>query len=288
MNDFIKSLSTREISILIWLIISFSIFILISQKAFLNVLRFLFHYKIISALFTYLIYCSGIIYILFELDYWNLDLLKDTIIWFLSTGIIIFFNINKIEKTDYFIKIINDNLKIIIFLEFVINFYTFGIITELIIVPTITLIIIVYEYSKYTMHKNPKHINANKFLQFILSLFTVFIFSHIIYKIIFDYKQLFTNSNIKSLYLPILLTILSFPFYYFLALIMIYEEFFVRINFMFSSKKIRRQVKKNILLNANFNLNKLTKIKNSFEKKQVYKRPIKEYIHSLTKQKQVP
>jgi hypothetical protein len=138
------------------------------------------------------------------------------------------------------------------------------------------------------MHKNPKHINANKFLQFILSLFTVFIFSHIIYKIIFDYKQLFTNSNIKSLYLPILLTILSFPFYYFLALIMIYEEFFVRINFMFSSKKIRRQVKKNILLNANFNLNKLTKIKNSFEKKQVYKRPIKEYIHSLTKQKQVP
>jgi hypothetical protein len=288
MNDFIKSLSTREISILIWLIISFSIFILISQKAFLNVLRFLFHYKIISALFTYLIYCSGIIYILFELDYWNLDLLKDTIIWFLSTGIIIFFNINKIEKTDYFIKIINDNLKIIIFLEFVINFYTFGIITELIVVPTITLIIIVYEYSKYTMHKNPKHINANKFLQFILSLFTVFIFSHIIYKIIFDYKQLFTNSNIKSLYLPILLTILSFPFYYFLALIMIYEEFFVRINFMFSSKKIRRQVKKNILLNANFNLNKLTKIKNSFEKKQVYKRPIKEYIHSLTKQKQVP
>ncbi|OPC36846.1 hypothetical protein [Elizabethkingia miricola] len=283
MNDFINSLSAREISILIWLIISLSIFILISWKVFLNVLRFLFHYKIISALFIYLIYCSGIIYILFELDYWKLDLLKDTIIWFLSTGIIIFFNVNKIEKTDYFTKIINDNLKIIIFLEFVINFYTFGIITELILVPAITLIVILYEYSKYTMHKNPKHINANKFLQLILSLFTVFIFSYIIYKAFFDYKQLFTNSNIKSLYLPIILTFLSFPFYYFLALIMIYEEFFVRINFMFSSKKIKRQVKKSILINANFNLNKLTKIKNSFEKKQVYKMPIKEYIHSLIK-----
>ena len=39
---------------------------------------------------------------------------------------------------------------------------------------------------------------------------------------------------------------------------MIYEEFFLRINFMFNNEILRKELKKQILLKANFNLNKLT------------------------------
>ncbi|UOU97844.1 hypothetical protein MUU74_15275 [Chryseobacterium daecheongense] len=283
MIEFLHSLSTREISILIWTIIVFSIFIFIARREFLNVLKAFFHYKIISSLIALLCYCLLAIYFLYKISFWDFALLKDTLIWFLTAGLVMFFNINKVNTTNYFIGIFNDNLKIILFLEFIINFYTFEIITELILVPIISLVTILFEYSKLSIQKNPNHIKANKLLQSILLIFGISILIYISYKTFVDYKNLLTEDNIKSFYLPIILTLITFPFYYFLALIIIYEEFFVRINCMFNDRDKVKEIKKNILINANINLNKITKIKNSFEKKCIYEQSVNAYIKSISK-----
>lgn len=174
-------------------------------------------------------------------------------------------------------------MKVILFLEFVINFYTFGLITELIIIPIITCITILFEYSKYTMLKNSNHIKANKALQQMLSIIGITILIYVLYKTISDYKILFTESNIKSFYLPIILSVLTIPFYYFLAIYMIYEEFFIRLNLMFRDKKIENEIKKNIILTAGLNINKITKIKNVFEKNCIYEQSIKSYIKSISR-----
>lgn len=283
MIEFLQTLSTREISILVWSNLFFSIFIFIARREFLSVLKALFNYKIIFSLIIFLCYCSFAVYLLYQINFWDLTFLKDTLFWFFTAGMVVFFNINKVNSTNYFVEILKDNLKVILFLEFVINFYTFGIITELILVPIISLITILFEYSKNSMQKNPKHIKANKFLQSILSIFGIAILIYISYKTFSDYRNLLTETNLKSFYLPIILTLISFPFYYFLAIIIIYEDFFIRINFMFNDKRKVKEVKKSILLIANINLNKLTKIKNSFEKKFVYEQSIKSYIRSISK-----
>lgn len=282
MKEILEDLSTREISILFWSTVIFSIFAYTAKKEFVKVLKALFHYKIIIPIFGFGIYCTLVIPILYKISFWNFHLLKDTLIWFFSAGLIIFFNTNRIHKTDYFIKILKDNLKVIIFLEFVLNFYTFSLTTEFIIIPIITFIAIIYEYSKYSMLKNPEHIKVNKFLKSLLSLFGIILLIFVAYRTINDYKNLLTFDNAKSLYLPSILMLLSFPFYYFLALAMIYEEFFLRINFMFNNEILRKELKKQILLKANFNLNKLTNINNNLDKKEVYERNIGEYIKTIT------
>lgn len=282
MKEILEDLSTREISILFWSTVIFSIFAYTAKKEFVKVLKALFHYKIIIPIFGFGIYCTLVILILYKISFWNFHLLKDTLIWFFSAGLIIFFNTNRIHKTDYFIKILKDNLKVIIFLEFVLNFYTFSLTTEFIIIPIITFIAIIYEYSKYSMLKNPEHIKVNKFLKSLLSLFGIILLIFVAYRTINDYKNLLTFDNAKSLYLPSILMLLSFPFYYFLALAMIYEEFFLRINFMFNNEILRKELKKQILLKANFNLNKLTNINNNLDKKEVYERNIGEYIKTIT------
>lgn len=274
-------LSTREISILVWSFIIFSILICIARKEFLNVLKILLNYKILIPLIFFFLYNFGILCILEKIGFWKYNLLKDTLIWLFSAGIIVFFNSNKISNTNYFTKILKDNLKIIIFLEFLLNFYTFGIVTELILVPIISFIVILYEYSKHSMKNNPEHIKVNKFLQFILSSVGTIFLINIFFRTFSEYDKLFTSENIKTLYLPIILTTLSFPFYYFLALGMIYEEFFVRINFMFRDNRIKKELKKQILLKANFQINKLTNIKNNFEKNKAYEKNIAEYINSI-------
>lgn len=281
MNKILEELSNRELSILFWSILIFSVLIFITRKEFLKVLKALFHYKILISFFGFGIYCTIVVFILCKINYWNIHLLKDTLIWFFSAGLIVLFNSNKINKTNYFLQILKDNIKILIFLEFLLNFYTFGLVTEFIIVPLITFIAIMYEYSKYSMIKNPEHVKANKFLKSILSFFGIILIIFVIYRSINDYTSLLTFDNVKSLYLPLILTLLTFPFYYLLALMMIYEEFFVRINFMFENKKIKREFKKQILLNAHINLNRLTKIRTNFVKKEIYNQNIAEYIKEI-------
>lgn len=282
MIEFLNSFSNREISILFWTTIIFSIFVFISRNEFLNVLKAFFHYKIILSIFAFLMYCMIVIFLLSKIDFWDFNLLKDSIVWFLTAGMIVLFNVNKINSKKYFINILNDNLKVILFLEFVVNFYTFDIITELIIIPIITCITILYEYSKYTMRKNTSHIKVNGALKNLLSIVGITILIYISYKTISDYQVLFTKSNVKSFYLPIILSVLTLPFYYFLAIYMIYEEFFIRLNFMFNDKKIVWQIKKNIFLTAGFNINVLTGIKNRFEKSGIYSQSIKSYIKSIS------
>ncbi|MGE6395965.1 hypothetical protein [Chryseobacterium scophthalmum] len=283
MIEFLNSFSNREISILFWTTITFSILIFIAKKEFLNVLKAFFHYKILTSIIAFSLYCISVIFLLSKINYWDISLIKDTIIWFLTAGIVVLFNINKVDSTNYFINVLKDNLKVILFLEFVINFYTFGLITELIIIPIITCITILFEYSKYTMLKNSNHIKANKALQQMLSIIGITILIYVLYKTISDYKILFTESNIKSFYLPIILSVLTIPFYYFLAIYMIYEEFFIRLNLMFRDKKIENEIKKNIILTAGLNINKITKIKNVFEKNCIYEQSIKSYIKSISR-----
>ncbi|WP_146063266.1 hypothetical protein [Halpernia humi] len=131
------------------------------------------------------------------------------------------------------------------------------------------------------MKNNPEHIKVNKFLHFTLSIVGIIFLINIFFRTFNGYDKLFTSDNIKTIYLPIILTTISFPFYYFLALGMIYEEFFVRINFMFSDSRIKKDVKKQILLKANFRINRLTNIKNNFEKNKAYEKNIAEYINSI-------
>lgn len=282
MTDFFSNFSNREISVSFWLIIVIAFFAFKTSKELLNLLKTICHYKIILPLFTFFIYCLFIIYILKEIHFWKYGYLKDTIIWLFSSGIIVFFNINNINKTDYFINILKENLKVIIFLEFLLNFYTFNLLIELIFVPIITLIVIVYEYSKYTMKKNPEHIKVNKILSYILSIIVLYFILNSISRISNEHDKLFTLDNVSILYLPIILTMLSFPFYYFLAILIIYEEFFIRINFMFKNEKIKKEVKKQIILKANFKLNTLTKIRNKFQKNEIYKQNIGKYIKSIS------
>lgn len=48
MIEFLNSFSNREISILFWTTITFSILIFIAKNEFLNVLKAFFHYKILT------------------------------------------------------------------------------------------------------------------------------------------------------------------------------------------------------------------------------------------------
>jgi len=121
MIDFIlQQFNTREIAVILWL----GIFVLwaLSQKSIrkslLVVLKSLFQIKIFSVIIAAILYTGILVFILAQVGIWEWSLLKDTIYWFLCSALVLLMNTDKAnQEKGFFIKILKDNLKIILILE---------------------------------------------------------------------------------------------------------------------------------------------------------------------------
>ena len=139
MIDFIlQQFNTREIAVILWL----GIFVLwaLSQKSIrkslLDVLKSLFQIKIFSVIIAAILYTGILVFILAQVGIWEWSLLKDTIYWFLCSALVLLMNTDKAnQEKGFFIKILKDNLKIILILEFILAFYTFNLLVEIVLVP---------------------------------------------------------------------------------------------------------------------------------------------------------
>ena len=228
MSQLLNIFSTREISIILWGIILFiaSMFVKGMSKILGDFFKIAGSKIVILFISISAIYTLLMVSLLWKLYLWNITLLKDTCIWFLFSFISIIFNVNKARNFSFFREIIKDNIKIILVFEFVVNFYTFSLPVELIIIPIISFIGIVQGFAEATQKREPKNQQVASCFGKIMSIFGAGLLIFTTYKTVTDYANFFTISNLKSFLLPINLTLLSLPFLYGLALYMEYENLF--------------------------------------------------------------
>lgn len=153
-------------------------------------------------------------------------------------------------------------IKWTIAIEFVVNFFTFSLTKEIILVPTIVFSAMMQAFASF----DPKHKQVETLMKNFLMYFSIFVFLFLLYKTIEKHSELFTVDNLKSFILPVFLTITFLPFMYFYNLLIKYEELWVRLKFSIRNKKIRQRVKRQILLAANFNIDKLVSISKNIAK----------------------
>lgn len=256
-----NTINNREIATGIWLIIIF-IFVLTKinfRKSLISLLKSFFKIKIITFFIIITAYTSFIVIILYIFNFWNLSLLKDTIIWFCFIGIVI--SINSITSEDYdnlFKKIIIDNIKLVIIFEFIFNIYTFPLLVELFFVPFITFIVLLDTVASKDSKRNKVLLKILKILQFLIGLSVL---AYSIYKIINDFKNFMTLSTLKDFLLVPILTISFIPLIYFLVLFTSYEQIFMRLNLGYKKdKKLKNYTKKEIIKYCLINLKKVNTI----------------------------
>lgn len=274
--------STREIALIIWsCIFLIAAVFLLKPKAVLDLLIIFFNYKIQIPLWLMFGYIVVITFVLYITGIWNTDLLKDTIIWSVTSAAILFFNMNKANDTAYFIPIILENLKAVILLEFITNFYTFSFLIEMFLIPVLTLIGVLQIAAEHSSKTNAEHLKVAGCLKNLFSVTGLLVFIYVGYKTIVHYNHLLTIQNIKSLLLPIVYTFLLLPFLYLLALYINYEILFVRMPYLIDDKKKMMKMKWNILLIANINLNKLHKISRDLNYETYEKNKIWESLRKI-------
>lgn len=223
-------LSTREWATLIWGCI-FMLYVLCHseiRKSLWNVIVIFFDKKLRILWEIILLYVLTIIIVFCYLPIGENIYIKDIIIWFLFSGLIYCMNAVSSEADETYIKkILNDNLKFTIILEFFMSTFTFNIWIELAIIPVITIITVMNVIAE----RKEEYKSVHKLLDSVLAIAGFWIFYETIKIGINEYKQLNIINTLVSFMIPIAYLILIIPLEYALELYSKYELLFLRMTF---------------------------------------------------------
>ena len=219
--------TNREIAIIIWvnLFILYCLFKENVRQALKNVIKAMFNNKLVFLYFIIYFYLGLILFVLYKINYWNINLLKDTIIWFITVPIC---SIIKAEDDSkkYFKETLKSCFEIYILVEFIGVNYPFSLWIELIIVPIIIIFSLVGECGEKLGGTKA----TTTFSYLIVIIISVISFVHSIKLAISDIHNIFTVETFKSIAFIPILTLFYLPLTYFIIVFMNYETFYFRIN----------------------------------------------------------
>ena len=250
-------LSTREWATLIWGCI-LMLYVLCHReirKSLWNVIVIFFDKKLRILWEIILLYVLTITMVFCYLPIWENIYIKDIIIWFLFSGLIYCMNAISSEADETYIKkILKDNLKFTMILEFFMSTFTFNIWIELAIIPVITIITVMNVIAE----RKEEYKSVHKLLDSILVIAGFWIFYETIKIGINEYKQLNIINTLVSFMIPIVYLILIIPLEYILELYSKYEVLFRRMTFKEEKdKRIRLHHRTAIFRECNFSVRKI-------------------------------
>lgn len=209
--------NNREIAIGIWVIIGLAVILPTkpARQFIKTAIPILFCKKFVI---FYIVFLSFLGLVLFALNWaglWDLTLLKGTVFWVLFVELPLF--AKAIEKADggrFFSNLIRENVAIVVAIEFFVGFWTFSLITEIILIPLTVLISVL----QVLAGQDKKHRSAKRFFDGLLVLWGIILLINAIYSLIHAPNQFLSFDTLKSLLLPLVLLVFNLPVVYGLAL----------------------------------------------------------------------
>ena len=283
MRDFLNSLSNREISIIIWSILLFCGLLILGKsfKSFGSVIKSFFAKQLIPHYVVICGYIALIFYLIKQTILWEKNLFKDFIIWCVAFAFYSFFTTNKIQTNKDLFKYFWKIFSLTIFVDFFLNYFTFSLGWELVIIPFITFIGVLQFYTEYHIERNG-YLRVNNILKFILSISGFTFLIYCIYQLLIGYREILSNNSLKAFILPVILSVLFFPIITFYSALIKIENIFIEVNrYRFITNNRKRKIKLAILIFGNFNLDKLSRIR-KWDKKEIQSsEDILNYIRKL-------
>ena len=283
MNEFLDSLSNREISITIWSILLFCGLLILGKsfKSFGSVIKSFFAKQLIPHYVVICGYIALIFYLIKQTILWEKNLFKDFIIWCVAFAFYSFFTTNKIQTNKDLFKYFWKIFSLTIFVDFFLNYFTFSLGWELVIIPFITFIGVLQFYTEYHIERNG-YLRVNNILKFILSISGFTFLIYCIYQLLIGYREILSNNSLKAFILPVILSVLFFPIITFYSALIKIENIFIEVNrYRFITNNRKRKIKLAILIFGNFNLDKLSRIR-KWDKKEIQSsEDILNYIRKL-------
>lgn len=192
-------------------------------------------------------YVIGLVLLARRFDLWSVDLLKDTIIWFIATGFVLFINVSRSAQRGFFRSASLDAAKATVFLEFFLNLMVFSLPVELLLLPVVFLATAI----PIVARGNPANASVVRFMSFVSSALGLGIGTYVVWKIVTKWHEVARVDTLRGLALPIWLTLGLLPFVYVLSLWVNYGSAFTRVDIATDDGRARRRVKIALLITLN-------------------------------------
>lgn len=239
MNAILASITNRDIAVFIWLTI-FLVWMLTNhdiQKSLHPLMKMILFSRLTPYFIAIVCYVSLLIYLASKVGIWDVGMLKDTLYWFLGIAIMLSVRINDALIDDhYFKKAVLENLRLAVLLEFILNFYVFSLVVELLLVPVVTVLTMLIVVGNL----KAEFAQTKKVLQWLSTLIGISLLIHALIQLITDFQSLVALENLKILLLPIVLTILFIPFVYIASLYAAYGLIFTRLKIFEHDKTLAK------------------------------------------------
>ena len=265
--DFLTdTFNNRELATFLWLLF-IVIVLLFNKKIRASIFTLI---KSFTQKYVLLVFSLMLLYVCFQVVFfyniklWDFTLVKDTIYWTLGVAFVLLIDVNDASKNQsYFKNVIQNNIKLVIIIEFIANIYTFNFITELFIIPIVSFLVIIAAFTK----SRKEYLSVTKLANVIIGVFGFIIIMYFFINIISNFQNFWSLDNLRAFLLPILLVITFIPFLYIVAIYMKYELLFARIGlYLKKDKDAMKYAKKQIFALCKFDLAKL----NRFMKKNIF------------------
>lgn len=205
-----------------------------------GVVKAFFQRQILTIVALLYAYIALVVFCLMLFGLWNWDQLKNTLILSVAIGIVSIFRLPNIGDDPRFYRHwIADNFKIVVLVEFVVAFYTFHIVVELLLVPILALVGGMLAIGE----RDGKYSSAVSFLNNLLASFGAFLVGYAIYMIVAQPTVFWSWQAFRDFCTPIVLSFLLLPFIQIIHIYVAYERVFTRLDIAISDEGLRSNAK---------------------------------------------
>lgn len=253
-------LSNREIATLVWTTIFLGWAFLKPdiRKCFGQLVKAFCAHQILITLAFASVYILGCVIALSALGIWQWASLKTSLMWSATFAFVAMFDINRItEDSMYFRKTLRDIFSATVIIVFIAEFYSFSLLTELIFIPVLTILTLLYAMSE----TRQEWAKVKSLLGWILAGIGLFILAYGVRRIAGDVDAVATLATAREFAIPILLSVMFLPFIYLLSIYATYETVFSVIGIRISDSKLLRYAKWQAILTFGVNLDYLRRWK---------------------------
>jgi len=192
---------------------------------------------------------------LWYIGFWELALLKDTVLWFTFSGVFLIFRlVGDNENDSTFYKIVNDHLKIIVLVQFLANSYTFSLRVEIFLVPALALVILIDAVAR----TDERYLIVNRLTTSVIVLLVLLIIVFATFKAIGDVGNLVSTFTLRKLLLTPVLSMLLIPWINVVRVYLAYEAIFVRLSIgSTKTRSLNWYARRRLMTHFHINLRKL-------------------------------
>ncbi len=246
-------ITNRDIATIVWLVV---LLIFVSIKAdvrasFSSVARAFFKVKIVVPLILFVGWLAAWVWLAAEVGLWERNLLKDTVIWFVVTGLVLLVNANRAAEDDRYVRdTIRSTLEASAILSFFLNIVTFSLVVELVLLPVMAVLVA----APIMAERDEQLARSKRLFEWLLAGMVAALVMLTAVEIYRQRHELDLGTLWRSFAMTVWLPVAALPFVYVFAFIASYEVAFMRLGFANRGRRVSLKTRAAILLGLNWHV----------------------------------